>query len=190
MSLNLSFTPSIDIIFGPMYCSKTTEVIRRLIIYHEIGMKVLYVNTKLDTRSNESFSTHNQTIGKIPFDSIKTDTLKDIEIKNYDVIAVDEAQFFTDLKDTVLDWVEKQNKTVIVAGLNGDFKRQSFGQILNLIPYADNVIKLSSFCMLCKNENKTVKQAHFTKRIVNNNENILIGGKDMYIPVCRECFLK
>jgi thymidine kinase len=108
----------------------------------------------------------------------------------HDVVAVDEAQFFPDLKDTVLAWVEKDKKIVIVAGLNGDFRRNQFGQILDLIPYSDNVIKLASFCMSCKQEKNTVKQAHFTKRIIQGNQEILIGGKDAYIPVCRECFLK
>jgi thymidine kinase len=153
-------------------------------------MKVLYINTELDTRSDNAFSTHNHTIGKIPFDAIKTDRLNNLEIKNYDVVAVDEAQFFPDLKDTVLAWVEKDKKIVIVAGLNGDFRRNQFGQILDLIPYSDNVIKLASFCMSCKQEKNTVKQAHFTKRIIQGNQEILIGGKDAYIPVCRECFLK
>jgi thymidine kinase len=174
-----------------MYASKTSEVIRRLIIYHDIGKKVLYLNTTLDTRSEEPFSTHNETIGKVPFHALKTKTLSEQNITNYDVIAIDEAQFFSDLKSCVLRWVDVDKKIVIVAGLNGDYRREQFGQINDLIPHADFITKLTPFCLGCVKQQK-MRTAHFTKRIVckeGETENILIGGKEAYIPVCRECYL-
>lgn len=187
--MNLSFSPSIDIIFGPMFSGKTSEIIRRIIIYHEMGLKVLYINALSDDRSDNAFSTHNSTIGKIPFESIKVNKLSDCKVENYDVIAVDESQFFDDLKLCILNWCEVYKKIIIVGGLNGDFQRKPFGQINELIPYADNIIKLSPFCMCCKREKNIIRQAIFTKRISStNHEIILIGGKDLYIPVCRECY--
>lgn len=167
----------------------TSEVIRRLIIYHEIGMKVLYLNTYLDNRADEPFSTHNETIGKVPFDSVKVKTLRDVDVDKYDVIAIDEAQFFGDLKESVLEWVECKRKIVILAGLNGDFRRHPFGQLNDMIPYADTVTKLSPFCVLCIKDKKMVN-ALFTKRTVPSDSEILIGGKEAYIPVCRECYKK
>ena len=166
----------------------TSEVIRRLIIYHEIGMKVLYLNTYLDNRADEPFSTHNETIGKVPFDSVKVKTLRDVDVDKYDVIAIDEAQFFGDLKEAVLEWVEKKRKIVILAGLNGDFRRQPFGQLNDMVPYADTVTKLSPFCVSCIKREKKMMPALFTKRTVENESEILIGGKEAYIPVCRECY--
>lgn len=166
----------------------TSEVLRRLIIYHEIGMKVLYLNTQLDNRADEAFSTHNETIGKVPFDALKVTSLKDIMVDNYDVIAIDEAQFFQDLKEVVLEWVETKRKIVLIAGLNGDFRRQPFGQINDMIPYADAITKLSPFCVVCIKRDKKMKPALFTKRTVTNDSEILIGGKEAYIPVCRECY--
>jgi thymidine kinase len=121
--MNLLFVPGIDIVFGPMFSGKTTETLRRLSIYHEMDLKVLYINSILDVRNKESFSTHNQTIQKIPFDSLKTQDLKEVNVDKYDVVAVDEAQFFPNLKEIVLDWVECKNKIVVISGLNGDFKR-------------------------------------------------------------------
>jgi len=186
--MNLSFSPSIDIIFGPMFSGKTSEIIRRIIIYHEMALKVLYINSLSDDRSDNAFSTHNSTIGRIPFESIKVEKLADCDVTGYDVIAIDESQLFSDLKEVVIHWCETLKKIVIVAGLNGDFQRKPFGQINSLIPYSDNIIKLTPFCMSCKREKNTIKQAIFTKRTVNNSETVLIGGKDLYIPVCRECF--
>lgn len=185
--MSLTCHSSLDIIFGPMYSNKTTEVIRRLIIFHDIGLKVLYINTTLDDRSDQAFSTHNQTIGKIPFDALKTKCLSTQNIDKYDVIAVDEAQFFNDLKTAVLDWVENKGKSVIIAGLNGDFRRQPFGQIIDLIPYADSVTKLTPYCSSCIKKGE-MKTAHFTKRTAASQSEILIGGKESYIPVCRKCY--
>jgi thymidine kinase len=186
--MSLPSTASLDIIFGPMYANKTTEVIRRLIIYHDIGLKVLYINANIDTRSDKAFSTHNETIGSIPFDAIKCKNLSEQSVVQYNVVAVDEGQFFADLKDTVLNWVDNLGKIVIVAGLNGDFRRHPFGQINDLIPYADNVTKLTPFCSQCVKKG-VMRAAHFTKRTVLEESEILIGGKEAYIPVCRQCYL-
>lgn len=188
--MSLSFQASIDIIFGPMFSGKSTETIRRLIIYHEMEMRVLYINNKLDTRTEYSFSTHNKTIGQLPFHAVKVSELNQVDVENYDVLAIDEAQFFKNLKETVLDWVENRNKIVIIAGLNGDAERKPFGDINNLIPYADKITKLSPFCIKCKKEKNKISEAIFTKKIVKleSIDNILIGGKDYYIPVCRGCY--
>lgn len=75
-----------------------------------------------------------------------------------------------------------EKKVVIVAGLDGTFQRKPFGRILELIPRAEKVMKLSAVCMYCN------KDAPFTQRIVDNCEIELIGGEECYKPVCRTCF--
>jgi thymidine kinase len=190
--MDLSIVPGINIILAPMYAGKTTEILRRLMIYHEMGMKVLYINSGKDTRSGDVFSSHNCTIGNIPFDAIKLERLANLSEQaefQHDVIAVDEAGLFPDLKEHVMKWVEVYDKIVIVAGLNGDFKRDPFGQVNELIPLCDSIIKLTPFCINCKKNYGIVKAGLFTRRIVQSDETILIGGKDSYIPVCRDCYL-
>jgi thymidine kinase len=180
--------PSIDLIIGPMCSGKSSELIRRLNIYSEMDMSVLYVNSACDTRSDSTFSTHNGTIGKLPFTSIKVDVLDQLDISGYDVIGLDEAQFFKGLKDTVLEWVDGKKKIVLVAGLNGDYNRKPFGEVLDLVSYCDTLTKLNAFCIPCKDRDRTIRPAHFTKRITSDDTTVLIGGKEMYKPVCRECF--
>ena len=101
-----------------------------------------------------------------------------------DIIGIDEAQFFSDLKYFILK-AEKTNKIIIIAGLDGDFKRNPFGQILECIPLCDNVIKLSAMCM----ESKDGTPGIFTKRIIKSNKQTLIGAQDSYVAVCREKYL-
>lgn len=180
--------PSIDLIIGPMCSGKSSELIRRLNIYSEMDMKVLYINSAFDTRSNNTFSTHNGTIGNLPFDSLKILELKETDVSAYDVVGVDEAQFFKGLKDTALEWADKKGKIVLIAGLNGDYNMKPFGEVLDLVSYCDTLTKLSAFCIICKNKKRIMRPAHFTKRITTEDTTVLIGGKETYNPVCRECF--
>lgn len=188
--MNLHLEPSITLILAPMFAGKTTELARILNIYNYMGLKVLYVNSIKDTRSNKCFSTHNPILQDIPFNGIKVSSLSEVKTEDYDVIGIDESQFFENLKHTVLDWVDNQKKIVIVAGLNGDYRREPFGEINDLTSHSETVIKLSSFCKLCKDNDNGIHVANFTKRIVKGDSQVLIGGSESYVPVCRSCFLK
>ena len=85
----MNLIPSLDLIIAPMYSGKTTEIIRRLVIFKEMEMKVLYINSIKDDRSKETFSTHNPTLKSIPFDSIKSKNLASVNVSNYEVIGID-----------------------------------------------------------------------------------------------------
>jgi thymidine kinase len=188
-----SFRSSLDIIIGPMYSGKSTELIRRLSILNSLGFRVLYVNCDLDKRSDKDFSTHSSFITSLPdgMDSIKVPRGDFSWITsyadNYDVFGIDEAQLFGDLFNTVMNLVEGCNKKLIVSGLNGDFSRKEFGEILQLIPLCDDITKLHPYCVTCKDRGE-LRPALFSKRRVESNEQVLIGGNEEYLPVCRECY--
>ena len=178
---------SLDIIIGCMKAGKTSHLIKELTIYHQLGFKVLYVNHVLDTRG-EHFSTHNPSLNeKIIMDHKKVETLESFEtlFDEYEVIGIDETQFFKNIKPVILNLVEKLGKRVILSGLSGDFHRNVFGEIFELIPYCDKLTKLSSFCQRCCVK-KIVRDAHFSLKIKETNSDV---GFDNYVPVCRSCFL-
>ncbi|XP_031739291.1 thymidine kinase-like [Cucumis sativus] len=100
-----------------------------------------------------------------------------------DVIGIDEAQFFDDLYDFCCEAADIDGKTVIVAGLDGDYLRRNFGSVLDIIPLADSVTKLTARCEICGN------RAFFTLRKTQEKETELIGGADMYMPVCRQHYV-
>jgi thymidine kinase len=79
--------------------------------------------------------------------------------------------------------VENHHKSVYICGLDGDFKRQKFGQILDLIPYCNRVEKLNSLCAICKNG----KPGIFSHRITQEKDQVVIGS-DNYQPLCRTCY--
>jgi thymidine kinase len=77
----------------------------------------------------------------------------------------------------------KAGKKIYVSGLDGDFQRKKFGQILDLIPLCDKVTKLTSLCSLCKNGEPAI----FSMRLTSETQQTLIGS-DNYAPVCRACY--
>ena len=175
--------PSINLIIGPMYAGKTTELLRRLNIYAELDIKTLYINSTLDSRSNFAFSSHNPLLKSTKSticDHIKVKNLFDVNCDQYQVIGIDEGQFFSNLKSYITSYVNK-GKKIIISGLNGDYKQEPFGDIINLIPLCDSVDLLTPFCKLCKDQ---LIPAPFTKRTSNEKATIVVNSN--YIPVCRK----
>ena len=193
MALNNSFTlspnngfdyGSIDIIMGCMFSGKSTELIRLANQYTVLDKKILIINHSLDKRYSENaVATHsNQTK-----DCLAISSLEEIDIVKYnecDVLIIEEAQFFKGLYKFVLNACEVDKKTVIVVGLDGDSNRKEFGEILQLIPVCDSVRKLYGLCVECKDGTK----ACFTKRHVENNEQVLIGTTE-FSAVCRKHYI-
>ena len=78
--------------------------------------------------------------------------------------------------------VNLHKKKVYVAGLDGDFKRRKFGQMLDIISLADDVIKLKSICINCKKN-----EGIFTHRLSNEQQQVLVGNNN-YTSLCRHCY--
>ena len=178
---------SIKIIMGSMFSGKSTEVIRLINRYKLLGKDVLAINHSLDNRyDNNKIVSHD----KEKQDCLSTDKLLPLldtqEFRDCDVIVIEEAQFFQDLYEFSTKSADLYNKNIVIAGLDGNYKREPFGDILKLIPHAESVIKLHALCMLCGDGTK----ASFTKRKCKNNTEILIGSTDEYLPVCRNHFLE
>ena len=168
---------SLNLIIGPMFSGKTTELLRIAKRLKSINLKVLLLNYHEDTRYSETdMSSHDKT--GLPCTFVKN-LLEVTNFTYYDIICINEAQFFEDLIPFCKKILE-ENKTVYVCGLDGDYKQEKFGKLLDLIPFSETITKLHAFCSICKNGNP----AHFTKRVCDSEEQKLIGT-DEYIPVCR-----
>ena len=170
----------LELIIGNMFSGKSTELIRKVKTIKSINKRIIVINYIHDNRySSDSVATHDLLL----FQCKKTLLLMEIinECLEYDYICIDEGQFFTDLIDFVRICVDIHKKHIIVSGLDGDSNRNKFGNILDLIPLCDSVIKLKAYCINCSDG--TV--APFTKKISENKEILDIGGSDKYIPVCR-----
>ena len=173
----------LEIILGPMFSGKTTQLIQHYKKNTYIGKTVCVINYSDDTRYHDSMlSTHD----KIMIPCIFAGKLGDVDatlVQNANVIIINEGQFFEDLFEFVLEMVEEKNKSVYVCGLDGDFKRNKFGKMLDLIPYCNKVTKLNSLCSICKNGTHGI----FSHRITKETFQVVIGS-DNYQPLCRQCY--
>lgn len=173
----------LELIIGPMYAGKSTELIRIINRYKCLKKNITIINHTYNNRyGSKGLTTHN--LEKIDNCIIvsKLGEINPILINDCDVIIIEELQFFEDAYDIILDWCSNQNKTVIAAGLDGDFKKMPFGDVLRLIPHAEKVTKLCALCKRCGNGTT----AHFTKRITNDENKTLVGSDDIYEAVCRK----
>ena len=182
MDINSS-TGYLKIVIGCMFSGKTSYIIRECKKWQSIGKKVLMINYFQDRRytDKDQIVSHD----RISSDCIMIDKFTpdlDKKVETYDVVLINEGQFFENLAETVRKWVDGLNKTVVVSGLDGNYMRGKFGEILDLIPDSDDVVKLKAMCVLCKDGTEAV----FTWKAVDNPEKAIIDiGSDKYIPLCR-----
>ena len=183
MSQSSYSTGFLELIIGPMFSGKTSRIVE---VYNQCkfcNIPVAVINHIIDNRyDDELLSTHD----KIKIPCIKTSKLSDVyktaDILKADVILINEGQFFDDLYQVVIELLELK-KQVYICGLDGDFERKKFGQILDLIPLSDKVTKLTSLCSLCKNGTPGI----FSMRLTEEKVQTLVGSEN-YIPVCRKCY--
>ena len=169
---------------GPMFAGKTSAIVQNYRSYIRAKKRVLVVNHAFDTRYSESnLSTHDGIEIPCVF-ATELSHVTEMIREDYDVILINEGQFFPDIYDTSLLWTEQLSKMVYVCALDGDSNREPFGDILRLIPCADTYEKLTSICENCGSN------APFTYRdpALSNGEKIQIGVSE-FRPLCRGCFL-
>lgn len=202
----------LGVIMGCMFSAKTSALISQIERQQVLQRSVVVVVPDIDTRCGDSLWTHsNGADTKIRiikhFANCLTSFGDTLDFVEADVIAVDEAQFFSDLQ-CVIGWVTTYHKIVWVAGLNGSWCQKPMGQLLDLVPHADNVLFLRALCLECRDGTP----ASFTKRLPTkqtntkdqnkgntvldigfaNEENqrsaldIDIGASDKYVAVCRK----
>ena len=176
-------TGYLHLITGPMMSGKTSRLIT-LIEKLSIIKKIYVINSTLDNRYNiNSITTHNGTsIKSYSFEDLELDFNKLKKIREeYDVIALDEIQFFSNLTDFIKICLELDFH-IIACGLNGNYLQEPFGEVINLIPLCDKIEFLKGYCIQCKDGTK----GSFTKRLSKNNSEILIGNSNIYQCVCRK----
>ncbi len=170
----------IELILGPMFSGKSTRLIEVIRKYTYKAKKTIMVKFYADKRYSEKSEVVTHDL--IKYDSIDCKKLRDsIDLlQKYDVIGIDEGQFFPDLVEACEE-LALAKKIIIIAALNGDFRMEPFPVISKIIAKADKIKLLKAYCFNCH------KDAKFSLRIVQSNETVLIGAGEAYKPACREC---
>ena len=171
---------SIEVICGSMFSGKTEELIRRLKRAKIANQKIQIFKPSLDSRNNDYIESHDK--NRIKSLTVKTSyDVYDIG-KDFDVIGIDEVQFFDDEIVSVCNSLANNGVRVIAAGLDMDYLENPFGPMPNLMAIAEYVTKVHAIC------SKTGNIANYSYRKNKEDSIILIGEKDEYEALSREIF--
>jgi len=178
----------LEVIAGCMFSGKTEELIRRVRRAGYAGRRVSVFDHALDEeRYRAGFAnSHSGWEVKTHSTSNPREIYRIACEENAEVVAVDEAQFFSDLLPAC-DALADRGARVVVAGLNLDFRGEPFESLVSILSRADHITLLSAICTLCGEE------ATRTQRLIDgepapyNGPRIQIGGAESYQARCRHC---
>lgn len=170
----------ITLILGPMFSGKTSELIRLGTRSKIAGKKVVLLRPKTDIRPHLTHSRLNHSL-----DEFFVDRVTDKDLTNYDVICIDEGQFFKGSFVYDVNMFACKGKIIIVSGLNGTSELKSFENIQGLIPLAEEIIKLNAICTECGSEYGTFSYY----KAGNKTEDIKVGDSHDYTALCRKCYM-
>lgn len=180
-----SFVPQkvgwIEVVCGGMFSGKTEELIRRAKRAHIAGQKVVVVKPSIDKRyDEEDVVSHNENV--LP--GLVVDTADQIVLLTGEaqVVCIDEAQFFDNQLVNVANTLANDGKRVIVAGLDMDYEGKPFDPMPQMLAIAEYVTKLHAVCA----ESGTM--AHYSQRVVDSDDRVLVGEADAYEPRARHCY--
>jgi thymidine kinase len=178
-----SRTGWIEVICGSMFSGKTEELIRRLKRARIARQRVEIFKPLIDTRYNvEMVVSHDA--NAIPSTPVESSSRILLMAHDVEVIGIDEAQFFDEELTSVCNTLANSGIRVIVAGLDIDYLGKPFGPMPALIATAEYVTKIHAICMNCGD------LAHYSHRIVHDDQLVVLGEKDAYEPLCRKCFME
>jgi thymidine kinase len=171
----------IEAICGGMFSGKTEELIRRARRAQIAGQDIIIVKPEVDNRySNREIVSHNEST----LSSIILETADRIipQAGDAEVICIDEAQFFDNHLIEIVNTLANNGKRVIVAGLDMDYEGRPFEPMPQILAIAEYITKLHAICA------ESGRMAHYSQRVVENKERILVGEQEAYEPRARNCF--
>ncbi|PYB67818.1 thymidine kinase [Thermoplasma sp. Kam2015] len=179
-------------ITGPMFSGKTSRLIELMERHILAGRNVTLFKPEIDSRYSENEVVTHKGM-KLPAIIAPTDErfgeFLDAHAKNSGILGFDEAQFWKPSARLPqrLEDLANSGRIVYVAALNRDHFGNPFRITADILAISDEIYVLSAVCSKCGND------AIFTQRIINGvpafGEIIRIGGKDLYEPRCRNCFV-
>ena len=183
MNKKYEFKGRLEVVCGSMFSGKTEELIKRIKKVELAGKKYKVFRPKTDSRSpNNKIISHAKNEISATIISNSKEILKNC--KGFDVIGIDEAQFFEQSLVKVCNTLANDGYRVIVAGLDMDYEGNPFGPMPNLMACAEEVKKVHAICV------ETGNSAGYSFRKEKSKDLVLIGEKKEYEPLSREVFIK
>lgn len=168
--------------YGAMGSSKTANAIMVQYNYMERHQKVLMVKPQLDNRDGER--TVLSRCG-LSAECVFMEELPGMDVRAYDCVIVDEAQFLTKAQvELLVRIVDEWNIPVIAYGLRTDFQGNFFEGSQWLMAWADTIEEIKTICWCGK---KAICNARVVDgKVIKEGDQILLGGNSQYVSLCRK----
>jgi thymidine kinase len=182
---------SIELIVGPMFSGKTKTLLRRIRALERDPNTILLCITHSD---DDRYTISGPQIISHDGDSHMALAVRELMplvssglYRDATHIIIEESQFFPDLFPFVKQGADAHHKSFLCAGLDGDFLREPFGQLIDLVPYCDSIQKLKANCARCSESGTAIFTA---RRRGKGSDQVYIGGKETYEPMCRRHYIQ
>jgi len=178
--------PTLKVYAGPMYAGKTTALIGELTIALDNNKRPLVIKPIIDNRYGENDIVSHDGVSVTEITGVSVlrmpiDQIPDLDqIKDIDILFVDEAQFFMNIGNAIDAYLEL-GIDVVTVGLDMDSNGKPFGSMPALLAKADKVHKLTATCSVC---GETATRTY--RKPGNSKDQVLIGGTETYEPRCLE----
>lgn len=197
-----SSTGQLNLIVGPMYAGKSTELLRHIRAHQFLNRKMVVINHAWNMRYNtKGVSTHT---GDVYTNCLHATLLQECEsnplFKESEYVFIEELQFFTDAVVVLKRWVNSLGKRVYAAALSGDYRREGFDTITPLYSIADNIHHICAYCTYCGDgtlapftfkmmrvdTDTDTAVATPTSTLWSGTKSVVeVGGKEKYVALCR-----
>lgn len=168
--------------YGAMGSSKTANAIMVRYNYLERNQRVLMLKPRLDNRDGEKLVASRC---GLMCESTYMEDLDKLNVKDYDCVIVDEAQFLTKAQvEKLISVVDDDHVPVIAYGLRSDFQGNLFEGSKWLLAWADTIEEVKTICWCGKKA--TCNARLLNGKVVKEGEQIVLGGNESYISLCRK----
>ena len=176
-----------ELICGSMFSGKSEALIWEIQRARLAKQKVMVFKPAIDNRykAREVVSHSGKTVDATPI-THEAAILEHVTM-NYDMVAIDEVQFFSSDLVQVVSQLADYGFRVVLAGLDQDFRGEPFGCVPDLMAISEKVTKLHAVCQRCGRDASRTQRlldglpAHYEDPI------ILVGATEHYEARCRHC---
>lgn len=181
--------------YSTMNAGKSTSLLQSNHNYKETGL-----DTLIFLPDETSKLSKGKIVSRIGLSAKAIITNKDFDFYTYvknnktkmlSCVLIDEAQFLRKVQVRQLGKVaDLLNIPVMCYGIRTDFQGELFEGSSELLSLADNLIELKTICYDCCRKATMVVRRDENNKIVTEGSKVVVGGNDIYTPVCRKHFRK
>ena len=179
--------------YSAMNAGKSTSLLQSAYNYKERGMRPFIMSAAIDNRYSIGKVTSRIGLEAEAYLFHKEDDLFKIlseenKKQGINCVLIDESQFLSreQVKQLAIA-VDDLDIPVLCYGIRTDFRGELFPGSQHLLAWADNLIELKTICH-CGSKATMVVRTDEDGNIINDGDQVVIGGNDRYQSMCRKHF--